>query len=1084
MVKTYLRYRHTDTFGLIASPGGGVAASPDGQLVFSPQLSDVGVFSLRRGVQVATLRPPGASGERPFAEVTRLCASPRGASLAVGYSDGMVRTFDTDGAALALTLSGHRRAVGALAFSADGTRLASGSRDTDVILWDAVGEVGLARLRGHRDEVSGLCFLSRRLLATCGKDTLLKVWDLDALACVQTVVGARCELWGLALTDDGSRLLAVGSDSRLRVWAVGAGAGAPPPGAMADGAAEEEGPLVAMGSIARTSAERGVAIATGAGGVFAVQSAGKTVEVFRRRGAGEARARVLRRLRRAREKLHKRERGAGGRAGGGVEGAAPGAGGAVGGEEEEEEDDGYGGGLPVGTSLAAVDAQIAALMEAEAAAEAAEGAGAAAPQARPRDATTAGDEFECVGLAQGGGRVSGAAVLAPARDGALQLLLALGDNSMEVHTLGSGGGDGGGRGAGEAPVQLTVTAASGATLPLAQLSRTLGQGGHRSDVRALAVSSDGALLLSGSADAAKVWNARSGACLRTLPCKGTLVVSVAFGPGDKHALLGCKDGSLKLFDLASGDLLQELPGAHGGPVWALCVRPDKRGAASGSSDKEVKFWEFEARGALLALVHVRTLRVGDEVLALRYSRHADPQKLLLAVALLDATVKVFFEDTLKFFLSLYGHKLPVLAMDVSADGTLLVTASSDKNVKLWGLDFGVRSCCTQMPLPPHLFLPSPPPHSLISQDCHKSFFAHADAVTSVGFVANTHYFFTGSKDRTVKYWDGDRFECILTLGDVHGGEVWALCVSGDGTFFASGGADRSLRVWRRTEEQVFLEEEREREMGAALEREAGGLGAEGEGVAAGADAVGPVGADGAALPSGEGEGRVVTAPLGAGGGDAPPTALVAHATRDSVRAGEALTDALALAEGELLAWAEYAADLASAEAAGEGAGAVEPPPRNPELLGLTPTRHVLKALRAVPPGDVDQVLLVLPFSSAVSLMRMLVACLGRGASVELCTRACLLLLRLHGAQLAAAPRHAPLLRALRDGALAAVGAAKDVVGFNAAALEAWGEELRGEAAAALAFGKVLSEDAGGDGGAGKKEEPLVSMGKRQKVRLL
>ncbi len=32
---------------------------------------------------------------------------------------------------------------------------------------------------------------------------------------------------------------------------------------------------------------------------------------------------------------------------------------------------------------------------------------------------------------------------------------------------------------------------------------------------------------------------------------------------------------------------------------------------------------------------------------------------LLAVALLDCTVKVFFLDSLKFFLSLYGHKLPV-----------------------------------------------------------------------------------------------------------------------------------------------------------------------------------------------------------------------------------------------------------------------------------------------------------------------------------------------------------------------------------------------------------------------------------------
>lgn len=31
------------------------------------------------------------------------------------------------------------------------------------------------------------------------------------------------------------------------------------------------------------------------------------------------------------------------------------------------------------------------------------------------------------------------------------------------------------------------------------------------------------------------------------------------------------------------------------------------------------------------------------------------------MALLDCTVKVFFLDSLKFFLSLYGHKLPVSA---------------------------------------------------------------------------------------------------------------------------------------------------------------------------------------------------------------------------------------------------------------------------------------------------------------------------------------------------------------------------------------------------------------------------------------
>lgn len=55
----------------------------------------------------------------------------------------------------------------------------------------------------------------------------------------------------------------------------------------------------------------------------------------------------------------------------------------------------------------------------------------------------------------------------------------------------------------------------------------------------------------------------------------------------------------------------------------------------------------------MTLVHVRTLKMTDDVLSVRYS----PNGKLLAVALLDSTVKVFYQDTLKFFLSLYGHKV-------------------------------------------------------------------------------------------------------------------------------------------------------------------------------------------------------------------------------------------------------------------------------------------------------------------------------------------------------------------------------------------------------------------------------------------
>ena len=75
-------------------------------------------------------------------------------------------------------------------------------------------------------------------------------------------------------------------------------------------------------------------------------------------------------------------------------------------------------------------------------------------------------------------------------------------------------------------------------------------------------------------------------------------------------------------------------------------------------------------------------------------------------------------------------------MDISSDSKLIVTGSADKNFKIWGLDFG---------------------------DCHKSIFAHQDSIMFVQFVADTHYIFTASKDKLVKYWDGDKVNLFYNL---------------------------------------------------------------------------------------------------------------------------------------------------------------------------------------------------------------------------------------------------------------------------------------------------------------------------------
>ena len=167
-------------------------------------------------------------------------------------------------------------------------------------------------------------------------------------------------------------------------------------------------------------------------------------------------------------------------------------------------------------------------------------------------------------------------------------------------------------------------------------------------------------------------------------------------------IVGTKQGSIQIFDLDKAEMTEEIHDAHTKEIWSMCLYADKKGFVTASADQTVKFWSFEALKAEgWSVVHTRTLQLQEDALAVKLS----PDGRLIAVSLMDSTIKVFFVDSLKFFLSLYGHKLPALTLDISSDSTLIVTGSADKNVKIWGLDFG---------------------------DCHKSIFAHDDRYGNTG----------------------------------------------------------------------------------------------------------------------------------------------------------------------------------------------------------------------------------------------------------------------------------------------------------------------------------------------------------------
>ena len=90
-------------------------------------------------------------------------------------------------------------------------------------------------------------------------------------------------------------------------------------------------------------------------------------------------------------------------------------------------------------------------------------------------------------------------------------------------------------------------------------------------------------------------------------------------PGNRHALIGTRDGHLRLFDIGSGEMLDDVQG-HEGAIWSMAMQPDKQGFVTASADKDIKFWEFELTEAESGSGWVQPLRAAlDDCVATRPS---------------------------------------------------------------------------------------------------------------------------------------------------------------------------------------------------------------------------------------------------------------------------------------------------------------------------------------------------------------------------------------------------------------------------------------------------------------------------------
>jgi WD40 repeat protein len=202
--------------------------------------------------------------------------------------------------------------------------------------------------------------------------------------------------------------------------------------------------------------------------------------------------------------------------------------------------------------------------------------------------------------------------------------------------------------------------------------------GHSREVRAIAVSQDGRVAVTGSEDGTlRAWDLEDGSEVRQLGDRTYWVTAVGLTQDRGHALSASLDNTVKVWDL-SVPPEQHPEGIHEDSVQGIAVSPDGGYVLSAADNRVMKQWSMRD-GALT-----------------RTEVHGGPSRALAACAARPWAVSFYRDSVLKLWdlddgtvlQTLEGDHSSVHDLAVSARGERAISGNDDGTVTVWDLATG------------------------------------------------------------------------------------------------------------------------------------------------------------------------------------------------------------------------------------------------------------------------------------------------------------------------------------------------------------------------------------------------------------
>ncbi|TPX46045.1 hypothetical protein SeLEV6574_g03463 [Synchytrium endobioticum] len=199
-----------------------VSVSPDGRhIAAGSHQGKVNVWSVETGAQLHD--NVFDSGTKKFA--LSVAYAPSGLFIASGSENGQVHVFDVPTRKIVHTHPGHNASVRGVAWSTDSKLFATASDDKKICIYDVRHVNAIATFQGHASWALCVAFNPHggnyHQLASGSSDKTVKIWNFEMRTCEHTFAEHTEPVWGVAYSDDGSKLATVSDDKSMIVYTTG-----------------------------------------------------------------------------------------------------------------------------------------------------------------------------------------------------------------------------------------------------------------------------------------------------------------------------------------------------------------------------------------------------------------------------------------------------------------------------------------------------------------------------------------------------------------------------------------------------------------------------------------------------------------------------------------------------------------------------------------------------------------------------------------------------------------------------------------------------------------------------------------------